>query len=35
MMCSLVAITFFIFVTFFAVNIQMLFAGYILSGLPW
>lgn len=35
MMVSLVGITCFIFVTFFAVNIKMLFAGYILSGLPW
>jgi len=35
MMVSLVAIVCFIFVTFFAVNIKMLFAGYVLSGLPW
>lgn len=35
MMGALIAITCFLFVTFFSVNIQMLFAGYILSGLPW
>jgi SP family general alpha glucoside:H+ symporter-like MFS transporter len=35
MMGALVAITCFLFITFFSVNIQMLFAGYILSGLPW
>lgn len=35
MIGSLFLITCFIFITFFAVNIQMLLAGYILSGLPW
>ena len=35
MMGSLIAISCFIFVTFFSVNIHMLLAGYILSGLPW
>jgi len=35
MMGALFAITCFIFVTFFAVNVHMLLAGYILSGLPW
>lgn len=35
MMGALVAITCFLFVTFFFVNIKILFAGYILSGLPW
>lgn len=35
MMGALIAITCFLFITFFSVNIQMLFAGYILSGLPW
>lgn len=35
MMGTLVAITMFLFVTFFAVNIKMLLAGYILSGIPW
>lgn len=35
MMGTLVAITLFLFVTFFAVNIKMLLAGYILSGIPW
>jgi SP family general alpha glucoside:H+ symporter-like MFS transporter len=35
MMGALFAITCFIFVTFFAVNIHMLLAGYVLSGLPW
>lgn len=32
---SLGLITCFIFITFFAVNIRMLLAGYVLSGLPW
>ncbi|KAK5946291.1 hypothetical protein PMZ80_000433 [Knufia obscura] len=35
MIISLLLITCFIFITFFAVNIQMLLAGYVLSGLPW
>lgn len=35
MMGALFAIACFISVTFFAVNIYMLLAGYILSGLPW
>ena len=35
MMGALFAITCFIFVTFFAGNVHMLLAGYILSGLPW
>ncbi len=35
MIGALFLITCFIFVQFFAVNIQMLLAGYILSGLPW
>lgn len=35
MIVSLLLITCFIFITFFAVNVQMLLAGYILSGLPW
>ena len=35
MMISLVLITCFLFVTFFAVNIKMLLGGYVLSGLPW
>lgn len=35
MMGALVGITCFIFVTFFSVNVHMLLAGYILSGLPW
>lgn len=35
MMGALVMITCALFVTFFARNIQMLLAGYILSGLPW
>lgn len=35
MIVSLFLITCFIFITFFAVNVQMLLAGYILSGLPW
>lgn len=35
MMGALIAVTCFIFVTFFAVNIKMLLGGYILCGLPW
>lgn len=35
MIVSLLLITCFIFITFFAVNIRMLLAGYVLSGLPW
>jgi len=35
MIVSLFLIACFIFVTFFAVNIRMLLAGYVLSGLPW
>jgi MFS transporter, SP family, general alpha glucoside:H+ symporter len=35
MIGALIAVTCFIFVTFFAVNIQMLLAGYVLCGLPW
>lgn len=35
MMGALVAITCTLFITFFAVNIQMLLVGYILSSLPW
>lgn len=35
MIGALFAITCFTFVQFFAVNVQMLLAGYILSGLPW
>jgi MFS transporter, SP family, general alpha glucoside:H+ symporter len=35
MMGALFAITCFIFINFFAINIHMLLAGYILSGLPW
>uniref|UniRef100_A0A0D6QRE2 Major facilitator superfamily (MFS) profile domain-containing protein n=1 Tax=Araucaria cunninghamii TaxID=56994 RepID=A0A0D6QRE2_ARACU len=35
MIGGLTLITCFIFITFFAVNIKMLLAGYILSGLPW
>lgn len=35
MMGTLVAITLFLFVTFFAANIKMLLAGYCLTGLPW
>jgi SP family general alpha glucoside:H+ symporter-like MFS transporter len=35
MIVSLFLITCFIFITFFAVNIRMLLAGYVLSGLPW
>ena len=35
MIGSLFMIICFIFITFFAVNIKMLLAGYVLSGLPW
>ena len=35
MMGALFLIICFIFITFFAVDIKMLLAGYILSGLPW
>ncbi|KAK4915858.1 hypothetical protein LTR66_017060, partial [Elasticomyces elasticus] len=35
MIVSLILIACFIFITFFAINIEMLLAGYILSGLPW
>jgi SP family general alpha glucoside:H+ symporter-like MFS transporter len=35
MIGALLFITCTIFITFFAVNVQMLLAGYILSGLPW
>ena len=35
MMGSLVMVACCIFITFFAVNIKMLLAGYVLSGLPW
>jgi len=35
MIGALLFITGTIFITFFAVNVQMLLAGYILSGLPW
>jgi MFS transporter, SP family, general alpha glucoside:H+ symporter len=35
MMGSLVFIACCIFITFFAVDIHMLLAGYVLSGLPW
>ncbi|KAJ9496148.1 hypothetical protein LTR96_008653 [Exophiala xenobiotica] len=35
MIAALLFITACIFVTFFAVNIRMLLAGYVLSGLPW
>ena len=35
MMGSLIFITCCIFVTFFATNVQMLLAGYVISGLPW
>lgn len=35
MMASLVAMVGFIFIMFFAVNIEMLEAGYILTGVPW
>jgi MFS transporter, SP family, general alpha glucoside:H+ symporter len=35
MIGSLFLITCFIFIQFFAVDVQMLLAGYIMSGLPW
>lgn len=35
MMGALIAVSCFIFITFFAANIQMLLAGYVLCGLPW
>jgi MFS transporter, SP family, general alpha glucoside:H+ symporter len=35
LLCSLVAVTGFIFITFFAKNLPMLLAGSILCGLPW
>jgi len=35
MMGTLIGITLALFVTFFAINIKMLLAGYILSGIPW
>jgi SP family general alpha glucoside:H+ symporter-like MFS transporter len=35
MIGSLFLITCFIFIQFFATNVQMLLAGYIMSGLPW
>jgi len=35
MIVSLLMIACFIFITFFAVNVHMLLAGYVLSGLPW
>lgn len=35
MIVSLFLIAGFIFITFFAVNVHMLLAGYVLSGLPW
>ncbi|KAK0763395.1 hypothetical protein N5P37_002772 [Trichoderma harzianum] len=35
MIGALFAITCFIFIQFFAVNVEMLLAGYIMSGLPW
>ena len=35
MMIALFSITCTLFITFFAVNIQMLLVGYILSSLPW
>jgi len=35
MIISLTMIICFIFITFFAVNVHMLLAGYVLSGLPW
>jgi len=35
MMGALALIACFIFITFFAVNVHMLLAGYIMSGLPW
>ena len=35
MIGALIAITCFIFIQFFATNVRMLLAGYVLSGLPW
>ena len=35
MMASLVAMVGFIFIMFFAVNIEMLEVGYVLTGVPW
>jgi SP family general alpha glucoside:H+ symporter-like MFS transporter len=35
MIGALFAITCFTFIQFFAVNVEMLLAGYIMSGLPW
>jgi MFS transporter, SP family, general alpha glucoside:H+ symporter len=35
MIGALMAICCFLFITFFAVDVQMLLAGYIMSGLPW
>lgn len=35
MIGALFAITCFIFIQFFAVSVEMLLAGYIMSGLPW
>jgi len=35
MIGGLLGIACFIFITFFAVNVKMLVAGYVLSGLPW
>ena len=35
MIGALVLISAFIFIQFFAVNVHMLLAGYIMSGLPW
>lgn len=35
MIVSLILVTAFIFIQFFAVNVRMLLAGYCLAGLPW
>ena len=35
MLGALFLMTCFVFLTFFAINIRMLLAGYVLSGLPW
>ena len=35
MMFALICLTGFLFIQFFAVNLQMLLAGYILLGFPW
>lgn len=35
MMGSLVLVSCFIFIQFFATNVRMLLAGYVLAGLPW